>query len=295
MADSISVSAPAALPAESAPIPRPKSRPELLAPAGDWEAMRAAVANGADAVYFGLSNFNARHRAANFSLEELPQVIEYLHRHNVRGYVAFNTLVFSDELAEAGRCLAAIVDARADAVIVQDLGLVRLIRRLAPDLPIHASTQMTLTEPQGIEFVRRLGINRVILARELSLDDIRRITARTDMPLEVFVHGALCIAYSGQCLTSEALGGRSANRGQCAQACRLPYELVVDGQPRDLGDQAYLLSPQDLAAYDLIEPLVKLGVQCFKIEGRLKSPQYVAVALCKRIAANRRRDRRAGI
>ena len=137
---------------------------------------------------------------------------------------------------------------------------------------------MTLTEPRGIEFVRTLGVERVILARELSIDDIRKIAARTDMPLEVFVHGALCIAYSGQCLTSEALGGRSANRGQCAQACRLPYELIVDGTVRELGDKAYLLSPQDLAAYDLIEPLVKLGVRCFKIEGRLKSPQYVAVA-----------------
>ncbi len=261
---------------EAAPPAHPM--PELLAPAGDWEALRAAVANGADAVYFGLSAFNARHRAANFTDDELPQVIEYLHRHNVRGYVAFNTLIFSDELADAARLLARIVEAGADAVIVQDLGLVRLIRRLAPTMPIHASTQMTLTEPYGIEFVRRLGVDRVILARELSIDDIRRIAGRTDMPLEVFVHGALCIAYSGQCLTSEALGGRSANRGQCAQACRLPYELVVDGEVRDLGDRAYLLSPQDLAAYDLIEPLVKLGVQCFKIEGRLKSPQYVAVA-----------------
>lgn len=252
--------------------------PELLAPAGDWEALRAAVAGGADAVYFGLSAFNARHRATNFSPDELPQVVDYLHRRNVRGYVALNTLIFSDELAEAARLVAIISAAGADAVIVQDLGLARLIHRLAPDLPIHGSTQMTLTEPRGIEFVRRLGVERVILARELSIDDIRKIVGRTDMPLEVFVHGALCIAYSGQCLTSEALGGRSANRGQCAQACRLPYELIVDGSVRELGEKAYLLSPQDLAAYDLIEPLVKLGVSCFKIEGRLKSPQYVAVA-----------------
>jgi putative protease len=252
--------------------------PELLAPAGDWESLRAAVANGADAVYFGLSNFNARHRATNFTLAELPEVMTYLHDRNVLGYVAFNTLVFSDELADAARFLRGIVEAGADAVIVQDLGLVRLIRRLAPGLPIHGSTQMTLTEPRGIEFVRRLGVERVILARELSLDDIRRITARTAMPIEVFVHGALCVAYSGQCLTSEALGGRSANRGQCAQACRLPYELIVDGEKRDTSDRAYLLSPQDLSAHDLIEPLMKLGVRSFKIEGRLKSAQYVAVA-----------------
>ncbi len=255
-----------------------RSQPELLAPAGDWEALRAAVANGADAVYFGLSNFNARHRATNFSLAELPEVMRYLHDRNVLGYIAFNTLIFSDELAEAAKSLEAIALAGADAVIVQDLGLARLIHLLAPDLPIHGSTQMTLTEHRGIEFVRRLGVSRAILARELSLDDIRRIAARTIMPLEVFVHGALCVAYSGQCLTSEALGGRSANRGQCAQACRLPYELIVDGVKRDLGDQAYLLSPQDLAAYDLIDPLLEIGVVSFKIEGRLKSPQYVAVA-----------------
>jgi putative protease len=251
--------------------------PELLAPAGDWEALRAAVANGADAVYFGLSNFNARHRAANFTLEELPEVVRYLHDRNVRGYVTVNTLIFSDELPEASRFLAAIAAAGADAVIVQDLGLARLIQRLAPGLPVHGSTQMTLTEPRGIEFVRRLGVERVILARELSVAEIGRIAGQTEVPLEVFVHGALCVAYSGQCLTSEAVGGRSANRGQCAQACRLPYELRVDGVARDLGGRAYLLSPQDLAAFDLIDPLVRLGVCCFKIEGRLKSAQYVAV------------------
>jgi putative protease len=251
--------------------------PELLAPAGDRDSLRAAVANGANAVYFGLSNFNARHRATNFGLEELPEVMDYLHRHNVRGYVAFNTLIFSDELPQAVEFISAIVAARADAVIVQDLGLARLIRAVAPGLAIHGSTQMTLTEPRGIEFVRHVGVERVIVARELSIDEIGRIVEATPMPLEVFVHGALCVAYSGQCLTSEALGGRSANRGQCAQACRLPYDLVVDGQVRDTGDRHYLLSPQDLAAHDLIQPLVKLGVAAFKIEGRLKSAEYVAV------------------
>lgn len=249
---------------------------ELLAPAGDDEALRAAVANGADAVYFGLSDFNARHRAVNFTLEQLPATMQYLHENNVRGYVTFNTLVFSDELPRAVEFLAAIIRAGADAVIVQDLGIVRLIKRLAADFPVHGSTQMTLTEPRGIEFVRRLGVERVILARELSTKEIGRITGQTPMPLEVFVHGALCVAYSGQCLTSEALGGRSANRGQCAQACRLPYELFVDGKPVDLGDKAYLLSPQDLAAYDLVGELANLGVRSLKIEGRLKSAHYVA-------------------
>jgi putative protease len=264
--------------AEPPAQPRLASAPELLAPAGDWDAMRAAVANGADAVYFGLrgGNFNARYRATNFAVDELPEVMRYLHGHNVRGYVAFNTLMFSDELPEAVRVILAIANARVDAVIVQDLGLAALIRRICPGLHVHGSTQMTLTEPLGIEFVRELGVRRVILARELSAADISRITQATPMPVEVFIHGALCVSYSGQCLTSESLGGRSANRGQCAQACRLPYELVVDGDVRDLGEKSYLLSPQDLAAYDLVEDLAKLGVCSFKIEGRLKSPHYVA-------------------
>ena len=252
------------------------TRPELLAPAGDFDAMRAAVVNGADAVYFGLSDFNARHRAANFTLDELPRLVEYLHSHNVRGYVTVNTLIFSDELPAISDYITRIAASGIDAVIVQDMGLVRLIKRIAPTLPVHGSTQMTLTEPRGIEFVRSLGVERVILARESSLDDIRRIRQHSPMPVEVFVHGALCISYSGQCLTSEALGGRSANRGQCAQACRLPYELIVDGDVKPLGDKAYLLSPMDLAAADLIDELTNLGVVSFKIEGRLKSPQYVA-------------------
>ena len=252
------------------------NRPELHAPAGDWEALRAAVANGADAVYFGLSAFNARARAANFTLDELPEVMAFLHARNVRGFVALNILIFTDELPAVVEFVRAIAAAGVDAVIVQDLGLVQLIRRLAPTLAIHGSTQMTLTEPRGIEFVRKLGIERVVLARELSITEIQKVTAGTAVPVEVFIHGALCVAYSGQCLTSEALGGRSANRGQCAQACRMTYEMLVDGLPRDLGDKAYLLSPQDLAAYDLIAPLIEAGVVSFKIEGRLKGGPYVA-------------------
>jgi U32 family peptidase len=255
--------------------PRP---PELLAPAGDWESLRAAAANGADAVYFGLPQFNARHRAANFGPDELPAIMRFLHERNVKGFVTLNTLIFSDELPAIVDYVRIIAEAGADAVIVQDLGLACLIKRLAPSLPIHASTQMTLTEPRGIAFARRIGVDRVVLARELSLDEIRKITSVVDAPVEVFIHGALCVAYSGQCLTSEALGGRSANRGQCAQACRLPYEMLVDGQHRDLGERAYLLSPQDLAAYDLIDELTAAGVASFKIEGRLKGPPYVAAA-----------------
>jgi putative protease len=254
----------------------PRHAPELLAPAGDWEAMRAAVANGADAVYFGLSNFNARARAANFEPDELHTVMRFLHARNVKGFVTLNTLIFSDELPAVAEFVKLCAETGVDAVIVQDLGLVRLIKQIAPTLPVHASTQMTLTEPRGIAFVRELGVERVVLARELSLAEIQKVTAGTDTPVEVFVHGALCVAYSGQCLTSEALGGRSANRGQCAQACRLPYEMIVDGTARDLGDRAYLLSPQDLAAYDHIKPLADAGVISFKIEGRLKGGPYVA-------------------
>lgn len=252
--------------------------PELMAPAGDWDALRAATANGADAVYFGLDNFNARYRAANFSVEELPEIMQYLRDHNVKGFLTFNTLIFSDELSDAVKYIERIAAAGVDAVIVQDMGLARLIREMAPALPIHGSTQMTLTEPRGIELVRRLGIERVVLARELSISEIREIAGGTSMDLEVFAHGALCVAYSGQCLTSESLGGRSANRGQCAQACRLPYDLIVDGQQRDMGERSYLLSPQDLAAYELVGELAGLGIACLKIEGRLKSAHYVAAA-----------------
>ena len=265
---------PAVIPPAHPPVQR--EPPELLSPAGDWDAMRAAVANGADAVYFGLSDFNARHRATNFTVEELPQVMEFLHNHNVRGYVTCNTLIFSEELPQLVDYCLALALAGADAIIVQDIGLARLMQRAAPHLHVHASTQMTLTESRGIELIRSLGIQRAILARELSLKDIAHITRHTTMPVEVFVHGALCVAYSGQCLTSESLGGRSANRGQCAQACRLPYDLIVDGEDRPLGDLAYLLSPQDLAAPELIDELVREGVSCFKIEGRLKSAHYVA-------------------
>jgi putative protease len=270
-------------PATAAPPapPPPPVRPELLAPAGDWECARAAVENGADAIYFGLERFNARMRAHNFTVADLPRLMEFLHRRGVRGYVTFNTLVFADELPAATDYLRAIITAGVDAAIVQDVGICRLIRALSPDFPIHASTQMTVTSAAGVEFARNLGANLVVLARENSLKEIAAIrdaqlAAGTALPLEVFVHGALCVAYSGQCLTSESLGGRSANRGECAQACRLPYELIADGRKIELGDRRYLLSPQDLAGLDVLPDLVRAGVASLKIEGRLKSPEYVA-------------------
>lgn len=250
---------------------------ELLAPAGNWDCARAAIENGADAIYFGLDvGFNARARATNFHVEDLPRLMDTLHRQSVRGYVTLNTLVFTDELARLEENVRLLADAGVDAVLVQDIGAARLIREICPGLVLHASTQMTLTNAAAIEQVRELGIQRVVLARELSIREIAQIHSETTMPLEVFVHGALCVAYSGQCLTSESLGGRSANRGQCAQACRLPYDLICDGTQRDLGAVQYLLSPQDLAAHDLIDQLIAAGVCSMKIEGRLKTPEYVA-------------------
>lgn len=253
------------------------SRPELLAPAGDWDCVRAAVENGANAIYFGLDcGFNARARAANFDPNDLPELMDFMHQRGVKGYVTLNTLAFPSELEIVEPLIRRLAETGVDAVLVQDIGLTRLVRATCPDLPIHASTQMTLTSAECIEVAAELGIERVVLARELSVKEISSINEKTDMPLEAFVHGALCVAYSGQCLTSESLGGRSANRGQCAQACRLPYDLICDGEDVDLGDVKYLLSPQDLAAYALIPDLIDAGVCSLKIEGRLKQPEYVA-------------------
>ena len=251
--------------------------PELLAPAGNWECIHAAIENGADAVYFGLdAGFNARARAVNFSLEDLPSLMQLLHRRGLVGFVTLNTLIFTDELAQFEKHVAELASAGVDAVLVQDLGAVRLIHEICPELSVHASTQMTMTSAETIRAIESLNVDRVVLARELSIAEIRKITAATEMPVETFVHGALCVSYSGQCLTSESLGGRSANRGQCAQACRLNYDLLCDGEHRDLGDNRYLLSPQDLAGYAHIPDLIDAGVCSLKIEGRLKTPEYVA-------------------
>ncbi len=274
------------------------------------ECARAAVANGADAVYFGLPRFNARMRADNFTEKQLPELINFLRKHDVRGFCTLNTLIFTGELADAERELVLLEENGVDAVIVQDLGVAWLARELGLRMEIHGSTQMTITSPEGVRFGERLGLSTVVIARETSLKELARFrrsdflvatetesrqecrsyeteesrqecrSYETEIRLEVFVHGALCVAYSGQCLTSEAMGQRSANRGECAQACRLPYQLVVDGALKELGDRRYLLSPQDLAAVQEIPELIRLGVGGFKIEGRLKTPEYVA-ATCQ--------------
>ena len=255
----------------------PFPKPEIKSPAGHWPQLRAAIEAGADAVYFGLTHFTARAKSG-FTLAELPEAMRTLRSRGVKGYVTFNTLIFDEELQAAARGLAAIAEAGADAVIVQDWAAVRMVREVAPGLAIHGSTQMSITDAAGARHAQDLGVHRLILARELSLDEIRAIRAQTNVELEIFVHGALCVSYSGQCFSSEAWGGRSANRGQCAQACRLPYELMVDGRVEPLGDARYLLSPGDLYALHQIPEICRIGLSALKIEGRYKDAEYVALA-----------------
>ncbi len=250
--------------------------PEILAPAGDDDSLDAALAAGADAVYLGLDGgLNARARAANFGVERLPALADRVHRAGAKLYVTLNTLVFEHELPVVEGYVRACAAAGVDALIVQDPAVALLARAVAPTLEVHASTQMTVSSPEGARFAARLGVTRIVVPRELSVREIGLFADACAIPLEVFVHGALCMSWSGQCLTSEAWGGRSANRGQCAQSCRLPYGLVVDGVPRDTADVRYLLSPMDLAGLDAIPALVEKGVASLKIEGRLKGPAYV--------------------
>jgi U32 family peptidase len=254
-------------------------RPEVLAPAGSLPSLLAALQHGADAVYFGLQDgFNARARAQNFALAELPAITARIHRAGARAYVTLNTLVFEPELPAMEHVLRAIAASGVDALIVQDPAVCLLARTICPQLELHASTQMTIAEPAAAPFATALGISRIVVPRELSVLEIERFAAGTEAELEVFVHGALCVSWSGQCLTSEAWGGRSANRGQCAQSCRMPYELIVDGVQKPLGDVEYLLSPKDLAGARAVPELLRIGVHGLKIEGRQKSPHYVATA-----------------
>ncbi len=255
-------------------------RPEVLAPAGDRDALAAALAAGADAVYLGLDDgFNARARAVNFASDTLPEIVAWVHRAGVRLYVTLNTLIFEPELATVETLVRRVAAAGTDAIIVQDPAVALIARAICPALEVHASTQMTASSPLAASLLAPLGLSRVVVPRELSVDEIRAYAAACPIPLEVFVHGALCVAWSGQCLSSEAWGGRSANRGQCAQACRLPYSLVIDTVERDLGEVEYLLSPKDLVGTAAIPALTDIGVASFKIEGRLKGPHYVATTV----------------
>ena len=242
--------------------------PELLSPAGNMESLRAAVENGADAVYMGGRNFNARRNAANFGGDELREAIGYAHVRGVNIYITMNTLVSDAEMPEAVAEAGRMYEAGADALIVQDLGFASALRKHLPDLPLHISTQGTIYNAEGIRALAPLGFSRAILARELTLEEIERTAKRSPIPVEVFAHGALCVCYSGQCLISSMIGCRSGNRGLCAQPCRLPYGLGTA--------QGYLLSPKDLYTLELLPELVSSGVSALKIEGRMKQPEYVA-------------------
>ncbi len=247
--------------------------PELLSPVGDLECLKAAVQNGANAVYLGASNFNARARATNFDNENLKEAILYAKLRNVKVNLTLNILLKENELEDAVNLAIFAYNCGVDAIIVQDLGLAKILHENYPEIVLHASTQMTVHNLDGVKQLEGLGFKRVVLSRELSFDEIDYIRKNTDIELEVFIHGALCISYSGQCLFSSMVGNRSGNRGMCAQPCRLPYELYSN---KNLLDKGYLLSPRDQNAIDFLPSLIKSGIDCFKIEGRLKTPEYVA-------------------
>lgn len=257
-------------------FPSMNHKPELLLPVGDYESCLAAIHNGADAIYVGVPHFNARGRTKDHSFQELKEMIDLCHLYDVKVHLAFNVLIFEEELERAAELIKNLIPLSPDAFIVQDIGLLKLIKSICPEQEVHASTQMTVTNHDAIELLEDLGIKRFVLGRENSLDEIKKIKDKTDKELEVFVHGALCVAYSGQCFTSESIGGRSANRGQCAQSCRFEYQMLVDGESFDLKDRKHIVSPQDLAGIEQIPGLAKIGVHSLKVEGRLKGPDYVA-------------------
>lgn len=253
-----------------------RSIPELLAPAGSLDAVRAAVANGADAVYMGASRFNARDEGAQLSLEEVGEACRIAHERGRRVYLTLNILIKPGELVDALIFLGEAVDVGIDAVIVQDIGLVRLIQQVYPQLEIHGSTQMTVHDETGAAVMQELGVERVVLARENTIEDIRAIRAAVPkLGLETFVHGALCISYSGQCFMSGMISERSANRGSCAQSCRKDYVLTNIATREEL-DRGYLISTKDLGAYDHLAAIADAGIGCLKVEGRKKKPEYVA-------------------
>ena len=246
---------------------------ELLSPAGGYAQLKAAVQSGADAVYMGGSKFGARHSAKNFDLESMREMTQYCHLYGVDVHVTVNTLIKEKELWEIKEYLYNLNDINVDALIIQDLGIAALAREIIPDMPLHASTQMTVTSLEGVRYLEEKGFSRVVLARELSKEEIEYICKNAQAEIEVFVHGAICMCYSGQCLMSSILGGRSGNRGRCAQPCRLPYTLLNSGKTAASG---YLLSPKDMSLIDELSELKKIGVASLKIEGRLKRPEYVS-------------------
>ncbi|MDR2903460.1 MAG: U32 family peptidase, partial [Clostridiales bacterium] len=247
---------------------------ELLSPAGGIESVYAAVAAGCNAVYIGGKAFSARSSAENFDNAQIGEIIDYCHLRGVKVYITVNTIYKDDELSELLDFLSDVYAYGADALIVQDIGAAAVIKKYFPEIPLHASTQMTAHNLSDVLFLEAMGFSRVVLSRELSLDEIKTIKAGSTAELECFVHGALCVCYSGRCLMSSFIGGRSGNRGKCAQPCRLNYELMKDGQAIASG---HLLSPKDIMTLDLLEKMIEAGVTSFKIEGRMKTPEYVAL------------------
>ncbi|SDX41183.1 DUF3656 domain-containing U32 family peptidase [Tepidimicrobium xylanilyticum] len=253
---------------------------ELLAPVGSMESLFAAVQNGADAVYLGGKLFNARQYASNFDKDELKYAIEYAHLRGVKVYVTVNILIDDDEMKDTLDYIKYLYEIDVDGIIVQDLGLAYLIKKLFPDLPLHGSTQMTINNLPGALFLQKLGFERVVLAREVPLEEIKYIHQNSNIELEGFIHGALCVCYSGQCLMSSIIGGRSGNRGTCAQPCRMAYSLIDYSSGEELSDLwniKYVLSPKDLNTIEVLDSIVDSGIASLKIEGRMKRPEYVAV------------------
>ena len=248
-------------------------KPELLAPAGSFDSLIAAIEAGCDAVYLSGTMFGARKFAANFNNEELIDAIEYAHKYKVKVYVTVNTLIYEDEVEGFLKYIDFLHRSNVDAVIMQDIGMMDLVRKTYPNLNIHASTQMHIHNLEGTKFMENLGLERVVLARETSYEDIKKIKENTNIQLEIFIHGALCMCYSGQCLMSSLIGGRSGNRGTCTQCCRLPYDLISDN--KKVNKDKYLLSTKDLNSIDNLYKLLELNIDSLKIEGRMKSPEYV--------------------
>ena len=253
-----------------------KKKPELLAPACDMKGLRAVINAGADAVYLGGQNFGARAFAGNFDNGELIEAIDIAHLYGVKVHLTLNTLIKEKEFGKIYDFLSPLYEEGLDAVLVQDLGIFNFISNNFTGLPIHASTQLSITDINGMRFLERAGVKRAVLARELSLNEIREIRKNTDLEIETFIHGALCYSYSGKCLMSSMLGGRSGNRGRCAQPCRLNYTLYDDCKRISGRNPEHLLSPRDLCALDLIPALAEAGIDSFKIEGRMKRPEYAA-------------------
>ena len=259
---------------------------ELLAPAGDMEKLKTAIYFGADAVYFAGKNYGLRALSSNFDYEEIKEAAKFVHSYGKKCYVTINVFARNSDFENLDEYLSVLVDAKIDAVIVSDLGLISYIREHAPSLPIHVSTQANTTNKYSVKAYKNLGIERVVLARELSIDEIREIhQSNKDMELEAFVHGAMCISYSGRCLLSNYLTGRDSNHGECVQACRWHYSIVEDSRPdmplemQEDDRGAYILNSKDLCLIDYIDKIAEAGVTSFKVEGRMKSPYYVATVI----------------